>query len=229
MESPLSIISSKATGPLLAELAQGYQAAHGLVVTLESIGGVDAARRVAEGEAFDVVVLDAAQITKLAAAGRVLADTVRAMVRSTAMLAVRAGAPQPAIGTLDEFKATLLAARSVGFSTGPSGVALLAMIEVWGLAAQLKDRLIQAPPGKPVGAMIAQGDVEIGMQQYSELMSVAGIAILGPLPPGAEIASVFTAAVCAASARPEQARQLVEFLTAPAVAEVKQRQGFELV
>ena len=172
MESPLSIISSKATGPLLAELAQGFQAAHGLVVTLESIGGVDAARRVAAGEKFDVVVLDAAQIARLAAAGRVLADSVRAMVRSTAMLAVRAGAPQPAIGTLDEFKAALLAARSVGFSTGPSGVALLGMIEAWGLTAQLKDRLIQAPPGKPVGAMIAQGDVEIGMQQYLSLIHI---------------------------------------------------------
>jgi len=226
-DSPLLGISSKATGPLLAELARTYQSAQGIAVAMESVGGVDAARRVADGETFDVVVLDAAQIGKLTAAGRALADSVRPMVRSSVMVAARAGAPRPPIATLEEFKAALLAARAVGYSTGPSGVALLGMIDAWGMQDQLQGRLIQAPPGKPVGSMIALGDVDIGIQQNSELMGVAGVDILGPLPPGAEINSVFTACVCAASKRPEQARAYVEFLVSAQVAGAKRAQGFE--
>lgn len=227
MASPLLGISSKATGPLLAELAREYEAAHGVAVKMESVGGVDAARRVADGEAFDVVVLDAAQIGKLAAAGRVLADSVRPMVRSQVMAAARGGAARPAIATLDEFKAALLGARAVGYSTGPSGVALLGMIEAWGMKDAMQGRLVQAPPGKPVGSMIVEGDVDLGIQQNSELMGVVGVDILGPLPPGAEIVSVFTASACAATTRVEEARRYVEFLTSVQAGEAQRRQGFE--
>jgi molybdate transport system substrate-binding protein len=227
MASPLIGISSKATGPLLAELARGYEAESGVAVQMESVGGVDAARRVADGEAFDIVVLDAAQISKLAASGRVLADSVRPMVRSQVMAASRSGAARPAIATLDEFKAALLAARAVGYSTGPSGVALLAMIDAWGMEEHMQGRLVQAPPGKPVGAMIVEGDVDLGIQQNSELLGVAGVDILGSLPPGAEIVSVFTACVCAASSRVEEARRYVDFLTSAQAGEAQRRQGFE--
>jgi molybdate transport system substrate-binding protein len=225
----LAGISSKATGPLLAELARSYKDAQGVEVRFESVGGVDAAKRVADGEAFDVVVLDAAQIGKLAAAGRVVSGSEAPMVRSMVMVAVRSGAPRPAIGTLEAFKAALLGARAVGYSTGPSGVALLKMVEAWGLKEKLEGRLIQAPPGKPVGSMIVAGDVEIGIQQNSELLGVAGVEILGALPPGAEIVSVFTAAVCSASAQPEQARRYVEYLASAGVLEAKRGQGFEAV
>lgn len=227
MQKTLSGISSKATGALLAELARAYGAAHGCTVKMESVGGVDAARRVAEGEAFDVVVLDRAQIDKLAAAGKVVAASARPMVRSISVAAVRAGAPPPSIATLGDFKAALLGARNIGFSTGPSGVALTGMIEAWGLTPQLRDRLVQAPAGKPVGALIAEGTVDLGIQQYSELMNLAGVEILGPLPPGAEIESVFTACVCAASKQAQEARALVDHFASAGVAEIKKRQGFE--
>ncbi|HEY4371570.1 MAG TPA: substrate-binding domain-containing protein [Burkholderiales bacterium] len=227
MEQTLIGISSKATGPLLAELARTYETAHGRAVKMESVGGVDAARRVAEGEAFDVVVLEGAQIAKQVAAGRVVAGSERAMVHSRAMVAVRAGAARPPVGTLKEFQDALLAARAVGYSTGPSGVILLKMIEDWGLKDKLGARMVQAPPGKPVGALLAEGAVDVGIQQYSELMNLPGVDILGPLPPGAEINSVFTASVCAASKQPEEARRLVEYLASPAIAETKRRQGFE--
>ena len=229
MPSPLLGISSKATGPLLAELAGTYKSAHGIAVAMESVGGVDAARRVADGEQFDVVVLEQGAIAKLTAAGRLVAGSEKHLVRSMVSVAVREGAPRPAIGPLEAFKAALLAARAIGYSTGPSGVALLGMIKDWGLEDQLQARLIQAPPGRPVGAMIVAGEVDIGIQQYSELMGVPGVDILGPLPPGAEIVSIFTASVCAASAHPEEARRYLEFLASPAVAEAKKRQGFEAV
>jgi molybdate transport system substrate-binding protein len=225
----LSGISSKATGPLLAELAKTYQSAHNIAIAMESVGGVDAARRVAEGEQFDVVVLDQGQIAKLTTAGRLVAGSDRPLVRSLVMVAVREGAARPAIGTLGAFKAALAAARAIGYSTGPSGVALLKMIKDWGMEDALQGRLIQAPPGRPVGAMIVAGEVEIGIQQYSELMDVPGVDILGPPPPGAEIVSIFTASVCATSSRPDGARRYLEFLASPAIAEAKRRHGFEAV
>jgi len=227
MASTLAGISSKATGPLLAELAASYQSAHGLAVTMESVGGVDAARRVAEGEPFDVVVLDQGQIGKLTAAGRLVAGSAQAVVRSLVVAAVGAGAAHPAIDTLEGFKAALLAARAIGYSTGPSGVALLGMIESWGLTDKLQGRLVQAPAGRPVGAMIVAGEVDLGIQQYSELMNLPGVHILGALPPGAEIVSLFSASVCAASSQPEEARRYVAFLASPAVADAKRRHGFE--
>lgn len=227
MQTPLTGISSKATAALLAELSRDYEAKHGRAVSIESVGGVDAAKRVAAGEAFDVVILEGAQIAKQIAAGRVVAGSERAMVHSKAMVAVRAGATRPPVKTLKDFQAALLAARAVGYSTGPSGVILLKMIEDWGLKDQLAARMVQAPPGKPVGALLAEDAVDIGIQQYSELMNVAGVDILGPLPPGAEINSVFTASVCAASEQAEEARRLVEYFASPGIAEIKRRQGFE--
>jgi len=229
MESPLIGISSKATGPLLAELARTYRSAHGVTVALESVGGVDAARRVAQGERFDVVVLDQGQIAKATAAGMLIAGSERPVVRSLVMVAVRAGAPRPPIDTQEAFKAALLGAHAIGYSTGPSGVALLKMIQDWGLTDKLRDHLIQAPAGRPVGAMIVAGEVDIGIQQYSELMNVPGVEVLGPLPPGAEIISIFSASVCAASTRPEEARRYVEFLASPVVADAKRRHGFEAI
>ncbi|HEX4327245.1 MAG TPA: substrate-binding domain-containing protein [Burkholderiales bacterium] len=229
MQNTLTGISSKATAAFLAEMAQAYQSAHGTAVAIESVGGVDAARRVAEGEPFDIVVLEHGQIVKLTAAGKIAAGSAQPLVHSLVTVAVRAGAPHPSIATLEAFQAALLAAARIGYSTGPSGVALLGMIQSWGLTEKLQGRLIQAPPGRPVGALIAEGEVDIGIQQYSELMSLPGIDILGPLPPGAEIISTFTAGVGAAAAQPEEARRYVEFLAAPARAEAKRRQGFEPV
>src|SRR5690606_37393516 len=96
--------------------------------------------------------------------------------------AVRAGAPRPDIGTGDALRAAVLAAPSIGYSTGPSGVALQALFARWGIADEVKQRTVQAPPGVPVGTLIARGEVALGFQQRSELIHVEGIDILGPLP-----------------------------------------------
>lgn len=227
MHPPLAGISSKATAALLAELAARFRDLHGRPVALESVGGVDAARRVREGEAFDVVVLDAAAIDALVSAGCVLAEGRKDIVRSKVVVAVRAGAPLPSIESVERLQAVLLAAASIGFSTGPSGSALKKLIAAWGLQAELEPKLRQAPPGVPVGSLIAKGDVEIGFQQFSELMSVPGIAILGPLPAGAEIVSTFSAGICAKARDRDAARQFVEFLASPTVSDAKRRHGFE--
>lgn len=194
---------------------------------MESVGGVDAARRVRNGEPFDVVVLDAAAIDTLVDAGCVVAESRRDIVRSRVVAAVREGARVPEIDTLDRLQKALLASRSIGFSTGPSGLALKELIGAWGLSAQLGDKLRQAPPGVPVGSLIAGEEVEIGFQQYSELMHVPGITLLGALPPGAEIVSTFSACICAKAKDREAATRFVEFVASPEVMEDKRRHGFE--
>ncbi len=225
MPDRLTGISSMATRALLAELTQAYEARSGTVVAIESVGGVDAAKRVQAGESFDVVVLASDALGKLAEAGRVVADSVTPLVHSGVAVAVKAGAPRPDLSSEEAVKRAVLAAPSIGYSTGPSGTALLALFERWGLAAQLQGRLVQARAGVPVGSLVASGEVALGFQQRSELIHLAGIDLVGDLPEPIRIDTVFSAGVCAASTQPDAARALLGFLASPDTAEAKRRQG----
>ncbi len=220
-------ISSMATRAILAELAQAYRSSTGIEVDFESVGGVDAARRVRDGEAFDLAVLAADVIDQLIAAGRVVPGSRMDFARSGVAIAVRAGAPRPDVGSEYALRSAVLAARTVGHSTGPSGTALRALFERWGIAGQLGQRLVQAPTGIPVGRLVAEGGVELGFQQWSELLPLAGITILGPMPPGSEIVTTFASGLCAASTQPGEVRAFLAHLQAPAAAEVKRRHGME--
>jgi len=220
-------ISSMATRQLLAELAEAYGRRSGVVVRFESVGGVDALRRVQAGEAFDVAVLAADAIDKLLASGHVVAGSKVDLARSDVAIAVRAGAPRPDVASGDALRNAVLSARSVGYSTGPSGVALLKLFERWGIADAVRLRIVQAPPGVPVGKLVADGAVELGFQQLSELMHLPGIELLGTMPSGCEIVTVFSGGVCAASARARAAQDLLAYLRSPEAADAKRRQGME--
>lgn len=228
MQTPkITGISSMATRQVLAELAAAYRQQSGTEVAIESVGGVDAARRVQAGEAFDFVVLAADAIAKLVASGHVLADSRTDLVRSTVAIAVRAGSPQPDVGSEDALKSTVLAARSLGYSTGPSGTALLQLFARWGIADQVRDRIVQAPPGVPVGQLVADGAVELGFQQFSEMLHQPGIEVLGTMPAGCEIVTTFSGGVCTATNQAGAARALLAFMHAPAAADAKRRHGME--
>lgn len=221
-------ISSMATRALLAELVAAWQQQSGGEAAIESVGGVDAARRVREGgEPFDVVVLASDAIAKLEAAGRIVPGSVTPLVRSGVAVAVPAGAPQPAIGTEAQLRDAVLAAPTIGYSTGPSGVALQQLFERWGIAETVKDRTVQASAGTPVGALVARGEVALGFQQLSEMLHVEGIAVVGPLPDAVQITTVFSAAVVAGAAQETAARELLAFMASPATADAKRRQGME--
>ena len=225
MSGRISGISSMATRALLTELAADYRQQRGVAVVFESVGGVDAARRVQAGEAFDLVVLASDAVDRLAASGHVLGASKVDLVSSGVAVAVRAGAPQPDIGTEAALRQALLAAISIGYSTGPSGVQLIALFERWGIAETLRDRLVQAPAGIPVGALVARGEVALGFQQLSELMHLDGIQVVGPLPPAVQIVTVFSAAVCSTCQQPAAAGELLDFLMSPQAAEAKRRHG----
>jgi molybdate transport system substrate-binding protein len=224
-DRPLQGISSMATRLVLAELAGAHQQQGGAAVDWLSIGGVDAARRVAAGEAFDLVALAADAIDKLITSGQVLPGSRVDLVRSGVAVAVPAGAALPDLDSEDAVRRAVLAAPTLGYSTGPSGVALAALFQRWGITELIAPRIQQPPPGVPVGQWIAEGRIALGFQQRSELIHVPGIQIAGALPPAIQIDTVFSAGICRTSARPEAARALINFMASPAAADAKRRQG----
>jgi molybdate transport system substrate-binding protein len=225
--STLRGISSMATRLLLAELAQAYAAGGGAHLTLESVGGVDAARRVRAGEAWDLVFLAADAVEGLLADGCLLAGSRVDLARSGVAVAVAAGADLPDIRTEDALRAAVLAAPSVSYSTGPSGVAFAQLLARWGITEALQGRLVQAPAGVPVGTLVARGDVALGFQQRSELLHLPGIQIVGPLPDAVQITTVFSAGIGAACTDVPAAQALLAFMASRQADAAKLRQGME--
>ncbi len=222
-------ISSMATRQVLADLVAAFQQTSGSTASIEAVGGVDAAKRVQAGEPFDVVILASDAIDKLIAAGHLQPGRAD-LVRSGVAVAVRAGAPVPDISSEDAVRRAVLAARNISYSTGPSGVALAALFERWGIAGQISGRMVQAKPGIPVASLVASGEVELGFQQLSELLNVPGITIVGPLPDSIQITTTFSAGIHASTAGTPRAavvRDMLAFMTSEAAAQAKRRQGME--
>jgi len=220
----LTGISSMATRAVLAELAQAYTAKSGVQTAIASVGGVDAAKRVAAGESFDVVFLASDALDKLIAAGHVRPGRVD-LVRSPVALAVRAGTPHPDVSSEAALKQAVLAAPTLGYSTGPSGNHLAALFERWGIADAVRERVVVPPPGVPVGQLVAEGRVALGFQQLSELMSLPGIDVLGLLPAGAEFITTFSAGVAAVSPNGDAVRAMLADMASPDADAAKQRHG----
>jgi molybdate transport system substrate-binding protein len=218
-------ISSMATRHLLIDLVGEYAREQSADVAIETVGGVEAARRVEAGETLDLVFLASDAIARLESAGHVLAGSRVDLVRSEIAVAVAAGAKRPDIASVESLKRTVLGARSVGYSTGPSGVHLARLFDEWGAAERV--RLVQAPTGKPVGELVAQREVEIGFQQLSELIHLKGIDVLGTLPRELGGVTIFSGAVCATSTRAQEARAFLAFAAGPKAGPLARRHGLE--
>jgi molybdate transport system substrate-binding protein len=227
MTTEIKGISSMATRQVLAELAGGFQQRSGVTVAIESVGGVDAAKRVVAGEAFDVVILASDAIDKLIASGHVQAGSKVDLVRSGVAVAVRTGGPLPDISTEAAVREAVLAAPSISYSTGPSGVALARLFERWGIAHEIQGRIVQAPPGVPVGTLVARGEVALGFQQFSELLNLEGITVLGPLPDAIQITTTFSAGICTGSPCAAEVRAMLDYMNSADAADAKRRQGME--
>ena len=210
---------------VLAECCAAYREATGERVDIACVGGIEAAQRVRRGEPFEFVVLARDAIDALAVERLLRAETRTDLARSAIAIAVARGARRPDIASGSAVRDAVLGARAVGYSTGPSGTHVLRLFEQWGIADAVAPRLVQAPPGVPVAALIARGDVELGFQQSSELMHEPQIDIVGQLPAEIQSTTIFTAAVPMATAQIESAMALLAFLASPACDAAKRAHG----
>ena len=225
--TPIKVMTSLATKDFLAEFLVQYQTSTGQALTYENAGGVEIARRARADEAFDVVVLASGVIDALQAEGKLIAGSKVDVVKSSATVAVPAGAPRPDIGSEESLKRAILAAPSVCYSTGPIGVYLEKLFAHWGIAEAIKAKLTIAPPGVPVGSLLAAGKAALGFQQLSELIHIAGIEVLGPLPPPIGLITAFAAGISPTCTQVEAAHKLLAAMAAPAATAAKRKHGLE--
>lgn len=221
------VISSKATARLLDELAARVNERSSYAVSVESVGGVDAAKRVRAGEPFDIVVLASDVIDALIAEGHVVQGSRTDIVRSSIVIAVRRGAARPDVSSAERVKEAVLAARSVGYSTGPSGTYLQKLFEQWGITDAVRSRVTVAPPGVPVAALLARGDIDLGFQQFSEFAGVEGVEVIGPMPDDIQMVTTFSGGIAATCANRGDAARVLAMMAEADVAEIKRKHGME--
>jgi molybdate transport system substrate-binding protein len=216
-----------ATRELLAELAVVCGRDLLQPVVAEAAGGVDAAKRVQAGEAVDIVVLAGNAIDKLIGEGKLVGGSRVDLVKSGIGIAVRKGGARPDIGSEAAVREAVLAARSLGYSTGPSGTYLRELFERWGILETIRERIVVPPPGVPVGTLVAKGECALGFQQMSELINLPDIDVLGALPPSIQMLTVFSAGISPGSHDASAARRVVDYMASPAAAGLKRRFGME--
>ena len=227
MNAPLKVLSSMATREMLAELVSSYSRETSDPVSAEAGGGVAIAKRVQGDEACDVVVLALNAIDQLIGAGKLLDGSRVDLVRSGIGIAVPHGANHPAVADETAVRAAVLGAARLSYSTGPSGVYLEKLFARWGILEQIQPRIIVPPPGVPVGSLLARGECDLGFQQLSELLTLPGIEVVGPLPPSIQLMTTFSGAIAAQCSEPQRASRLLSYLAMPATAAVKRRFGME--
>ena len=223
----VKVLASGAIKEAYLELIPQFEKASEHKVTATWAGTVDIKKRMAAGEICDIVIVASPELDAFIKDGKVVPGSRVDLVRSGIGVAVRAGAPKPDVSSGEALKKALLAAKSIGYSTGPSGVYLASLFERMGIADQVKSKLKQTAPGVLVGSIIASGEAEIGFQQVSELIHVPGIDFLGPLSADVQKITVFSAGIHSAAKEPEGAKGLVKFLTAPAAAPVFKQHGLQ--
>jgi molybdate transport system substrate-binding protein len=222
--SEIKVMASAAFKEAYLALLPGFGRTTGHKVSNIWSPSVQMMSRLKGGETVDLVIMSAASLEELIKAG-IIADRTD-LAKSGVGVAVRAGEPRPDISSGEALKRAVLAAKSIVYSTGPSGIYLASLFQRMGIAGQIKSRVRQVQ-GEPAGAVVARGEAEIGFQQMSELLPVAGIDIVGPLPAEVQKVTVFSAGVHVGAKVPAAARALVTFLTAPAAAPVIRKTGME--
>jgi molybdate transport system substrate-binding protein len=212
----IRLICSNGYHAVIDVLGQQYEKAtgHKLVV---SYGLAAALQKDIEGGApFDITILAPPQIEALVKQGKIVADTRTVLAKSGMGVMVRTGAPKPDVSTVDAFKKTLVAAKSIAFPPGgQSGIYLVGLIDRLGLTDALKDKLQRIASGPLTGKTVAKGEAEIGITPIGELLSVKGVTLVGPLPAEVQNYIVQVAGVSTDAKQGAAARDFLKFLASP--------------
>jgi molybdate transport system substrate-binding protein len=223
----LKVLSTQATEDTYRELVPQFEKATGHKVATIFTGTLDAQKRLAAGENYDMIIMASPAIDAQIKAGKVVSGSRVDLAKSGVGAAVPKGAPKPDISTTEALKKTLLAAKSIGYSTGPSGVYMISLFEKLGLMDQVKPKLKQTPTGVFVGTIIANREVEVGFQQVSEVGNFPGVDYVGPLPADVQQMTVFSSGIVVDAKEAEPARALVKFLTTPEAGAAFRKRGME--
>ena len=223
----LRVLSTQATEQAYRELVPQFEQASGHKVTTVFTGTLDANKRLAAGETYDLLIMSSASIDEHVKGGKVVPGSRVDVAKSGVAIAVRAGAPKPDIGTTEALKKALLAAKSIGYSTGPSGNYVVALFQRMGIADEVKPKLRQTPTGVFVASIIASGEAELGFQQVSELIAAPGVDYVGPLPADIQHMTVFSSGIAVGAKEADAAKALVKFITTPGAAAAFKKRGME--
>jgi molybdate transport system substrate-binding protein len=223
----IKVLSTQATEGAYRELVPQFEKATRHKVTTIFSGTLDVQKRLAAGESYDMIIMAAPAIDAQIKAGKVVAGSRVDIAKSGVAVGVPKGAPKPDISTTEALKKTVLAAKSIGYSTGPSGVYVINLFEKLGVAEHVKDKLKQTPTGVFVGSIIANREVEIGFQQVSELADFPGVDYVGPLPAEVQQTTLFSSGIIVGGKEAEAAGALVKFLTSPEAGAAFKKRGME--
>jgi molybdate transport system substrate-binding protein len=223
----ITVLSTQATEQSHRDLLPQFEKATGNTVKISYTGTLDAKKRIAAGEHFDILMMSSPDIDAFVADGTLAPGSRSDLAKSGVGIGVKAGTPKPDISTTEAFKKTLLAAKSIGYSTGPSGVYVIGLFERLGIADQVKPKLKQTPTGVFVGTITANGEVEIGIQQVSEMSHYPGVDYVGPLPADIQRMTVFSSGIAAKAKDAVAAKALIKYVTSPDAAATYKKHGME--
>ena len=221
------LIATNAVKDSVREVVSAFERASGHTVVTVWSGTEAIAKRIRDGEVFDLVLIAAPNIDQLIADGKLATGSRTDYAKSGVGVAVRRGLPKPDISTGDAVKRAVLAANSVAYSSGPSGFYLAELFKKMGIAEQIKDKVRQPPSGAQVGDLLARGEADLGFQQVSELIHVQGIDYLGPLPADIQNITTFSIGLQVSAPASDAAKALVKALCSPEARSFITKAGME--
>ncbi len=223
----LRVAAPNAVKESVSEIAFRFERDTGHRIAFAWTGSEAIARRVTEGEPFDVVLNTDRNVERLTAEGRLVAGSRVDFARSGIGVAVRAGLPPPDVSTVEALRQSVLDARSVAISSGASGRYLETLFQRLGIWEQVRAKMRQPPSGAQIGDLLVRGDADLGFQQVTELLHAPGVQFLGPLPAAVQHDTVWSAGVHRGCAVPDACGAFVRALAAPQSSAAIRKTGME--
>jgi molybdate transport system substrate-binding protein len=227
----IKLLASAALKAAYLELLPQFERETGHKVAAEWSSSLVIQKRIAKGEDADVVIvasiLGDSLAEELSKQGKLLPATRAVFAKSGVGVAVRAGARQPDISSVDALKTSLLDAKTIAYSAGASGVYIVSMLQKLGIYDQVNSKAVLVKPSEPVGEVVARGDAEIGFHQVSELLPVKGIQYLGPLPAEIQNITMYSGGLQSSTKVEVAAKALVAFLSTPPATLSLKKDGLE--
>lgn len=223
----IKVIAANALKDGYVEIVTAFEKSTGHKVATTWAGTVSATKRVSEGEIYDLVIIGSNNIDQLIAAGKLAAGSRADFAVTGIGMAIRAGLPRPDVSSSEAVKAAVLAADSIVYSAGPSGIHIGDLLKKMGIAEQIAAKVKQPSSGAEVASILARGEAAFGFAQVSEFVNVPGLTDLGPLPASIQSLTIYSIGMHVAAPSPESSKALVKHLKAPDAAPAIRKMGME--